>query len=512
MELLEVRVLIVEDNADDAELLTEELRMIPGMHCHVDVVERLAHATALLANSQPDVMLLDLSLPDSHGLGGLPLLRATAPDLPVIIMTGLDDPSISWEAAKHGAQDYLVKGRFDTDVLGRCIRYALERARTQKELREHRDHLGELVEQRTLALREKSERLQEEIEQHRRTEASLRRLATAIENAAEAVVVTYPDGNIEYVNPAFERITGYGRAEMVGQNPRTLKSGKHDESHYRDFYETVAAGKPWRGQFINRKKDGSLYTCETTISPVYDEVGKLCNYVGISRDVSEEVNLREQLNRSQRLESVGQLAGGLAHDFNNILHAVLGFATLNARDLPPGSRLEANNHEICNAVHRASDLIRQLLAFSRRQILTPKPVDINQIIDNIRGMLRRVLREDIDLDFIPGHAIGTIEADVGQLEQILMNLCVNARDAMPEGGRITIETENVLLNGAYSATHPWAKPGRYVLLSVSDTGHGMPASVVDKIFEPFFTTKEDRQAVPASASPRSTASSSSTTE
>lgn len=492
MELtLDVRLLLVEDNPDDAELILEFLEDLPGLRVQADTAARQSRALELLAATQYDVMLLDLSLPDAFGLDALARFRREFPGLPIVILTGLSDEETAAAAARSGAHAYLVKGRVDQELLGRMIRYAIERARSQNALREDRDQLEEQVQQRTRALMAKNEELQREAAQRVAAEAQTRLLAAAAQSAADAILITGVDGAIEYVNPAFEAMTGYAAAEVLGQNPRVLKSGQHDGAFYRRVFETVASGQSWHGQFVNRRKDGTLITCETSISRVCDPDGAVRNYISVSRDVTEEIRLRERLNRSQRLEAVGQLAGGIAHDFNNILQAILGYAVLNLDELPEDSSARRHNREICVAVQRASELTQQLLAFSRKQVLKREPHDLNEIVRSTTSMLRRVVRENILLDIIPGHHVGTVEADLGQMQQVLMNLCVNARDAMPEGGTIVIETENVTVEPAYAQLNPWARAGHFVLLTVSDTGCGMRTEVLDKIFEPFFTTKEE---------------------
>lgn len=488
---LEICLLLVEDNPDDAELILEFLSELHGLRVQVDSAERLSHALELLAVKRYDIALLDLSLPDARGLDALARFRREYPAMPVLILTGLSDEEMAAEAARSGAHAYLVKGRVDPELLGRMIRYAIERARAQNELREDRDQLEELVLQRTRDLVAKNALLLREVEQRAAAEANLRKLAAAVQSAADAILVTDVAGTIEYVNPAFEAMTGYCGAEVIGQNPRMLKSGQNDPGIYRAMYNTIAAGQPWHGQFINRRKDGKLITCDTTISNVCDTEGRVRNYISVSRDVTEEILLRERLNRSQRLEAVGQLAGGIAHDFNNILQAILGYAVLNIDESSADSSSRKNNQEICVAVQRASELTQQLLAFSRKQVLKREPLDFNNVVTATASMLRRVLREDISLELIPGHNLGAVEADLGQMQQVLMNLCVNARDAMPGGGRIMIETENVLVEQDYVLVNTWARAGRFIRLSVTDDGTGMKPEVLDKIFEPFFTTKDE---------------------
>ena len=328
-----------------------------------------------------------------------------------------------------------------------------------------------------------------DITERKRAEAERERLMSAIEQAAEAVLITDAEATIRYANPAFERITGYTRDEAIGQNPRILKSGEHDNVFYKRMWDTLTRGETWSGQFINKKKDGTLFTEEATISPVRDASGKTTNYVAVKRDITQEIKLEGQLRQAQKMEAVGQLAGGVAHDFNNLLQAILGYGDLALDEAGADSPVRASVEEILKAGKRAKTLVRQLLAFSRRQVLKMKDVDLNDVIANLMKMIRRVIGEHITLDTVAGHDLGIVRADPGQIEQILMNLCVNARDAMPDGGTITIETENVRIDEAFCETHSWAEPGRYALLSVTDTGCGMDEKTLRSVFEPFFTTK-----------------------
>ena len=329
-----------------------------------------------------------------------------------------------------------------------------------------------------------------DVTDRRQADVERERLMSAIEQAAETVMITDAEGTIQYVNPAFERITGYTRNEAIGQNPRILQSGKHDNVFYRQMWETLERGETWTGRFINRKKDETLYTEEATISPVRDSSGETVNYVAVKRDITEEIRIDDQLRQAQRMEAVGQLAGGVAHDFNNLLQAISGYTELALSDLDSSHPAHSSIEEVARAGNRARTLVCQLLSFSRRQIINPVDIDLNEVIGNLMNMIRRVIAEDIELDFIPGHGLGIVHADRGQMEQVLMNLCVNSRDSMPDGGTITIETGNVLINGEYIKTHPWGRAGRYVLFSVTDTGCGMDEKTLSSAFDPFFTTKE----------------------
>ncbi|HCE42335.1 MAG TPA: hybrid sensor histidine kinase/response regulator [Lentisphaeria bacterium] len=323
-----------------------------------------------------------------------------------------------------------------------------------------------------------------------RTEASLLRLAAAVDQSTETIIITDSNSTILYVNPAFEKRSGYSRNEAVGQNPRFLRSGKQDSEFYHKMREALAAGQVWKGHFNNKRKDGSFYEEESTISPVRDSAGRIVNYVAVNRDITREAQLENQLRQAQKMEIVGRLAGGVAHDFNNLLVAIIGYSEIALKSLAGDDPVRKDIQEVFNAGERAVALTRQLLAFSRKQILLPKVMDLNDLVANISKMLRRLISEDILLITTCDPALGRVKVDPGQIEQVITNLVVNARDAMPGGGTLAIQTANVELNEANAAEHEDVTPGRYVLLTLSDTGTGMTNEVKGHLFEPFFTTKE----------------------
>jgi len=324
----------------------------------------------------------------------------------------------------------------------------------------------------------------------RRQNRELALLSQAIEQTVECIVITDTEGNIIYINPAFTYITGYHRQDVAGQNMRILKSGEQDAEFYQKLWAALSAGKVWQGRFVNRKKDGTLYTAESTIAPVRNENGVIINYVAVQNDVTRELELERQFLQSQKMDAMGQLTGGIAHDFNNLLTAMNGFAELLQHRLHSDDSSLSMVNNILNAGQRAADLVRQLMAFSRKQIIEPKLLNLNAVVTEMDKMLRRVIGEDIDLTAILTPDLWTIKADPAQVQQIVMNLAVNARDAMPTGGQLTIETKNVVLDEAYTAEHLAMEAGEYVLLAVSDTGTGMSQAVQARIFEPFYTTKE----------------------
>jgi PAS domain S-box-containing protein len=323
----------------------------------------------------------------------------------------------------------------------------------------------------------------------KQAEAELNRLMTAIEQTPESVVITDTKGRILYVNPVFERVTGYSRTEIIGQNPRLLKSNRQDSAFYRELWAKISAGDVWRGRFINQKKDGALFTEDAVIAPVRDEKGAVTNYIAIKRDISHELELEVQYRQTQKIDSIGRLAGGVAHDFNNILAVICGHTDLALAQLSPDAPLRSNLECIQESAERAANLTRQLLAFARRQVIEPRRINLNELIVNLNKMLHRLIGEDIKLVTQTAPDLGQIKADPGQIEQVLLNLVVNARDAMPEGGTLTIHTDNVTLDEDYARRH-LITPGDYVMVSVSDTGVGMTDEVKQHVFEPFFTTKE----------------------
>jgi PAS domain S-box-containing protein len=315
-------------------------------------------------------------------------------------------------------------------------------------------------------------------------------LITAIEQSAEGVVITDAQGTIEYVNPAFSRVSGYSRAEALGKNPRILKSGKHDEAYYKKLWTTILGGEIWQDEITNCRSDGRLYTERMTIAPVRDPRGEITHFIAIKAEVTERKRLEQQLRQAQKMEAVGRLAGGVAHDFNNMLTIISGYSGLLLEHPSMAEPLRAYVSEIRNASGRAASLTRQLLAFSRQQVLAPRVLDLNAVVANIEKMLKRLIGEDVELVTVLGESLWPIKADPGQLEQVLLNLVVNARDAMPSGGVLTLETANVEMDSSFARSHFPTEPGPYVLLAVSDTGMGMDADTQARIFEPFFTTKE----------------------
>ncbi|HMP75581.1 MAG TPA: PAS domain S-box protein [Kiritimatiellia bacterium] len=328
-----------------------------------------------------------------------------------------------------------------------------------------------------------------DITEQKRAEDQLRLHGAALESAANGIMIVSREGLITWVNKAFTALTGFSREEAIGQNPRIMKSGRHAEPFYRQLWDAVLAGRMWRGELVNRRKDGSLYLEEMTVTPVLGPDNTPTHFVSIKQDITERRDLQQQLFQSQKMEVIGRLAGGIAHDFNNLLQAITGFSHLLLESLDEHSPYRGDVLEIDRAARRASDLTRQLLAFSRRQMIEPKPLDINVLVEGTEKMLRRLIGEDIHLELDLESGLDPVRADAGQIEQVLVNLTVNARDAMTGGGRLTINTSSIVLLKEDTLFTADSRHGRFVVLSITDTGPGMSPEVREHIFEPFFTTK-----------------------
>ena len=331
------------------------------------------------------------------------------------------------------------------------------------------------------------------ITERKLAEEQLRLQSAMLQAAANSIFIADRAGQLLWVNTAFTRLTGYSAEEAVGQNARLLKSGKHDALFYSRLWTTILAGEVWHGELINKRKDGTLYTEEMTVTPVRNAEGKVHRFIAIKQDVTLRRELEESLRQAQKMESIGRLAGGIAHDFNNSLQTILGFNELLMAITPPMDPRSGDLEEIKKAAAHAANLTQQLLAFSRRQTLMLRVLDLNYSLTESEKMLRRLLGEDIQLTLQTADDLHRTQADPGQISQIIMNLAINARDAMPKGGRMTMSTSNIAFDKQATAAVPGAVPGDYVCFAVSDTGCGMSAAVQQHIFEPFFTTKAPGQ-------------------
>jgi PAS domain S-box-containing protein len=332
-----------------------------------------------------------------------------------------------------------------------------------------------------------------DVTEMRRAAQEQLRLATALEQADEAVVMTDPDGAIQFVNPAFERITGYARQEAVGQNPRFLKSGRQTKAFYRELWDTISGGRTWKGHLINKRKDGSLFEEEATISPVKSAQGDIINYVAVKRDVTQQLQLEDQVRQTQKLEAIGTLAGGIAHDFNNILGGIMGYSELALSQLPDtdGRQIKMYLREALNSAERAKSLVKQILTFSRKVDQERKPVQVGLVVKEVCKLLRASLPATIELRQSLKDLEALVMGDPTQIYQIVMNLSTNAHHAMREtGGVLEIGLCKVDLGYDSLLLYPELQQGTYLKLTVSDTGCGIKQEHLKNIFDPYFTTKE----------------------
>ena len=327
---------------------------------------------------------------------------------------------------------------------------------------------------------------------HERAERALREanehLAAVIQSSPLAIYTLDPTSTVLTWNRAAEALYGWRAAEVIGRPLPTIADDPDDHERLRD---RVLRGEALRGvEVTRRRKDGTLVNISLSVAPLHDAAGQVTGMLSLAADVTEMRQLEVQYRQAQKMEAVGRLAGGIAHDFNNLLTAIIGTTALVLEDRGLESRARLDIQEIEKAAKRAAGLTRQLLIFSRQQVLEPRALDLNALVGDLEKMLHRLIGEDIELRTKPAALLGAVRADPGQMEQAIVNLVVNARDAMPKGGRLTIETADVELDRSYVAAHVPTRPGPYVLLAISDTGVGMDGATKARLFEPFFTTKD----------------------
>jgi two-component system cell cycle sensor histidine kinase/response regulator CckA len=457
-----MRVLHVEDSLRDAEMIRDMLQADSPAYDVVHVDNR-ARFESTLAEGAFDVVICDFSLPDLDGLTVLRLAKDRFPDIPVLIVSGALDPGEAVECLKKGATDYLLKQRLER--LPSAVKRALEEAEQHRRRQEMEAQLLE-------------------------SEDRFRQLA---EKSREGFwfVALNPE-RILYVNPAMETIWGLS-AEKFYQDPRVWLGAIHadDRARMQDVYEAWAKDQTPRFEEECRvvRPDGSVRWVLSSGTQIRDDAGAITRLSGLTRDITERKELEAQFHQAQKMESVGRLAGGIAHDFNNLLTAIIGYSELVLERVADQADVVADIEEIKNAGQRASLLTSQLLAFSRKQAIVPRVLDLNQVVGDLQKMLSRIIAEDIVLEITVAPSLGRTKVDPGQVEQVLLNLVVNARDALPSGGKLRISTANVVLDAAFARQHVGAVPGRYVSLTVTDTGSGMKPDVLARVFEPFFTTK-----------------------
>jgi PAS domain S-box-containing protein len=450
----QVRVLMLEDNDTDAVLIQRELKRLAPAPQVLHVRTEPAYVEAMRGFA-PHVILSDHNIPGFGGPQALDLAQGTLPDTPFILVTGSLDEETAVAYLKSGAADYILKDRIVR--LGPAVMEALERARQRQALRRH-------------------ERLLRQI----------------IDANPSLIFVKDWDGRFLLVNQASADIYGTTVEDLVGKTDADFNPNAAEVAHFlRDDREVMSSGRP---KLIPEERVTSPSTNQTrwfqTIKmPLHMREEAAPTMLGVATEITERKRLEEQLLQSQKMEAVGQLAGGVAHDFNNILTAIVGYTDLLAAEFGGNARQLEDLEEIRKAARRAAALTRQLLAFSRKQVLEPRVIDLNDVVLNLDKMLRSLISENIELKTNLARDLHATRADPNQLEQVIMNLAINARDAMPEGGTVTIETANATLDQAYAAQHVSVGPGEYVMLAVTDTGSGMDEQTKARIFEPFFTTK-----------------------
>jgi PAS domain S-box-containing protein len=453
------RVLLVEDDAAYAAMITTQLTTHGTT---VEWVPTVSAAMARLRSTTFDAILLDLALPDSSGVDTLDRVYPVAGLSPIVVLTGRDDDALALQAVQRGAQDYILKGDADGRLLTRAIRYARERAGLQREL----------VERET-------------------------RFRALVEHSADAITLVDEHGVSLYNSRAVETMSGYTPGELLGRRIDTLAHPVDMPTVRARFVECRARpGEPVRLEFRYLHRDGTWRFAEGVMVNRLDDASVraiVVNHRDVTGHKETEEALRtseDRLRQSQKMEAVGRLAGGVAHDFNNVLTAIFGYSDLLRDQLSPGDPRRDDVDEIRRSAERAASLTRQLLAFSRKQVMQPRVLNLNEVVGNIRSLLAKLIGTDVSLDFQPAGDAWPVKADPGQIEQVLMNLATNARDAMPEGGHLAIATSNMMLPPDDVRAWPGLAPGAYVRLTVSDDGAGMPDAVRHNIFEPFFTTKE----------------------
>jgi len=456
-----IRILYVDDNPLDRELVRDALERDHGDFRVVEAPSR-EQFEARLAEGDFDLVLTDFNILGFEGLAVIEAVRAQTPQVPVIIVTGTGSEEVAVEAMKRGAADYVIKTPKHIQRLPVTIQRAL-------------DH------QRLGAERERAE------EALRQSEDRYRLL---YEDNPSMYFTVDAEGSVRSVNKFGAKQLGYTVDELVGQS--VLKAIHEDDKQavleqLRACFQNLAQPVQW--EFRKVRKDGSILWVREVARAVHDADGHPVGLI-VCEDITERRHLEEQLRQAQKLESLGRLAGGVAHDFNNLLSGIIGFTELALREVAPDSKVHRYLSRVPQLGHQASDLIAQLLAFARKAPMERKPLDLNLLLNETGKMLKRIIPESIAIELAPASQPVVVQADLAQVQQILLNLSTNARDAMPEGGRLSLRLVPVTISEADLGGHPDRRQGQFACLTVVDTGSGIPAAIRDRIFEPFFTSKE----------------------
>jgi PAS domain S-box-containing protein len=447
-----LRLFVVEDDDDIGFLMRKSLERAGHT---VTVCHAGADALIVLGHSQFDLVLLDQKLPDMSGTDLLEGLSREGITTPVLMVTGVGDEKLAAHVMRSGALDYIAKDRALT-------------------------FLAELP-----------KRVQESFTRFRLQQTN-RLLIAALESANDGIIVTDLQGRIEHVNAAAEKLYGYDRLEMLGNSPRLVKGDGQSTDFFTEMWQKILNRQSWQGELVNRRKDGTLVDVSLAISPILDPQGQLTNFVGIYRDISERKNIERQLFHAQKMQSVGTLAGGVAHEFNNLLAGIQGYASLAQREKGLRDNVREFLDFIVQLTDRAANLTRQLLAFARKPALSRHPMSMQRLLETTAELIEHSLNIDIRLEIDPAAAPLMAMADPNQLQQVLVNLALNARDATPRSAckPIAFRLRRQLTQGSVPAFPQNVPAGDYVVLEVQDKGQGMPADVLSQAFDPFFTTKE----------------------
>lgn len=560
-----VQILLLEDNPGDSRLIQLTLAEGMGSSVKLEIHKTLSSGIECLSLGGIDLILLDLALPDSEGFETFLQVYSKFSHIPIIVLTGLNDDFLGLNAVKEGAQDYLVKGEVNGQILARSIKYAIERHKLQdvlseqtKELKVREANLHNLINTNVdamiivdddgkirfanpaaeLLFKSGQEELKgkpfsvnvaeglveeitisskpvdkvfemrvvkttweggsaylaslRDITARKRAEAELKesqdRFRVVTTSTLDMICEITPEGHFIYVSPNCKLILGYETFEIIERHFSVFVHPEDFPLVNAKFIYAIQQKEEFQTVFRFKHKNGDWRWFECAGS-TYETIKGEFRILTVSRDITERISLEEQFRQSQKMEAIGRLAGGIAHDFNNILTVITGHIELLLTNTTPCNLSLASLEEIKTASYRATLLVRQLLAFSRKQVLEPKIINLNAIVCNLDKMLTRLIGEDITFVTSLDDSIGNVKVDPGQMEQVIINLAVNARDAMPNGGKLTINTANIKFDNECTYKHFCIQAGSYVVITVSDTGCGMDAEIQSHIFEPFFTTK-----------------------
>jgi two-component system cell cycle sensor histidine kinase/response regulator CckA len=485
-----IKILLVEDSLAEARLLREVLKGTTLRQFDLVHVQRLRAAIEHLNQQVFDVSLLDLTLPDSYGLESLRLLIQCCPSLPIVVLTNTNDDDLALEAVRQGAQDYLVKQHVTGEVLVRSLRYAIERKQISQALQEANNVLELRVQERTQELQHTNDCLKQEIQQRQRIQERL-------ELAQRVCGIGAFEWNIQQnqftltaeLEALYQQVPGsFGGtyADWINSIHPSDRDRVEQEVQYAIHTQTLLDT-----EFTTLGGDGAIRWIAARGSVFYDEHGNPLRMLGINTDITDKKQLEAQFLRAQRLESIGTLASGIAHDLNNILTPILAVAQLLPLKLP---NLDDHHRRLLKLLEvsgrRGAEIVKQILSFARGTECQRVLLNVGHVLIELETMLQQTLPKSIEIHIDVASDLWLVFGDVTQLQQVLMNLCVNARDAMPHGGHLTLEASNLRVSEQFARKHLDAKTGSYVMIAVSDTGTGIPPEVVDRIFDPFFTTKE----------------------